>query len=43
MKYLIVTAALIAATKFIAAPMINNQVDQAAKQQKTEMYQLAQK
>lgn len=40
MKYAIATAVLIAATKFIAAPMINKQVDKASEQQKQHMYQL---
>ena len=42
MKYLIVTAALVAATKFIAVPMINDQVKEASEQQKQHMTQLVQ-
>lgn len=42
MKYLIVTAALVAATKFIAVPAINDQVNEASEQQKQHMTQLVQ-
>ena len=39
MKYLIVTVILVAATKYVAAPLINNLVNDAAEQHMLQLVQ----